>query len=60
MCHRTRDEVQRCSKSTLEGSRALGRDKNGPMADKPDRKFEPGTAAPAFTLPDQDDKTVKL
>jgi thioredoxin-dependent peroxiredoxin len=30
------------------------------MAEKSERKFEPGTAAPAFTLPDQDGKSVKL
>src|SRR3954469_2627212 len=30
------------------------------MAEKSERKFEPGTAAPAFTLPDQDGKSVRL
>jgi peroxiredoxin Q/BCP len=30
------------------------------MAEKSERKFEPGALAPAFALPDQDGKTVKL
>ena len=44
----------------IQRSRTVGRGKNAGMAADKEKIIEVGQKAPAFTLPDQDDKTVKL